>query len=401
MATRDKPQSTDSFDALIVGGGVIGLSVAWAASRRGLRVCLVEREVPGAGASSVAAGMLAPIGEAEFGEDALLSLNLASHSLWPTFASDLHRATGLETGYLPLGALHAAFDADEEAELRRRAELHVRSGLDSTWLNRDRCRELEPGLSPSVVGGLLVADDSAADPRQLIVALREASESSGALILSGVEPVGVEFDTSSVALDTSDGETLRAQRLVLASGAWSGERAQWLQPDLRAEVRPVKGQLVELACLEGSSAPPCERVISGERFYAVPRADGRLALGATVEEKGFDLSVTAGAVHELLREGYRALPDIAEMELVQTKVGLRPATPDNAPLLGTHPRQRCLVMATGHFRNGILLAPATGELVAAELTGESLPGNLAALDLDAFRPDRFADRSPTTRAEVL
>lgn len=393
MADKKNKTKASSYDAVVVGAGVIGLSIAWSAARKGLKVCVVERSTPGSGASSVAAGMLAPVGEASFGEQALLELNLASHAIWPDFAESLTAATGLETGYLPLGALHVAFDGDEACEMHRKADLHERSGLESRWLEPDDCRELEPGLAPALVGGLFVPGDSAADPRQLVVALESALRSSGGEILIGQRPTACRFDDSGVYVETSIGERLEAEHLVLAAGVWSaGSEAEWVPEALRAEVRPVKGQILELTAEPPASHQVAERIVCGERFYAVPREDGSLALGATVEEKGFDTEITAGAVHELLREGYRALPDIAEMRFVAARAGLRPTTPDNAPLIGRSADEPRLLFATGHFRNGILLAPITAQAVTCLLAGEDTQ-----LDLSAFRPDRFADRSGSPR----
>ena len=397
MTDRNRTEPRLRHDVIVVGAGVIGLSIAWSAAGGGLSVCVLERSEPGSGASGVAAGMLAPVGEASFGEEALLELNLSSHAMWPAFSESLQSETGLDTGYLPLGALHVAFDSDEEAEMRRKGDLHRRSGLDSRWLGPDECRELEPGLAPALVGGLFVAGDAAADPRQLVTALKAGVELRGGDLLAGIEPVESRFDDSGVSLTLSDGRVLESERLVLACGAMSGAVAEWLPEHLRAEVRPVKGQILELVAEPPDSHQVAERIVCGERFYAVPRKDGSLALGATVEEKGFDLAITAGAVHELLREGYRALPDLAEMQFVSARAGLRPATPDNAPLIGPSPDQASLLYATGHFRNGVLLAPVTAKIVTALLAGDQ-PG--VELDLDPFRPGRFASRTGSRQGVV-
>ena len=393
--TKQHDLSNRSYDAVVVGAGVIGLSVAWAAARRGLSVCVIERHHPGSGASSVAAGMLAPVGEASFGENDLLELNLTSHAIWPGFAESLEEYTGAEAGYLPLGALHVAFDRDEEAELRRKGELHDRLGLESGWLDADECRELEPGLAPSLIGGLYVPGDAAADPRQLVSALALALERSNGDLVAGSAPLSARFNGSGVVLELDDGVRIGASRLVLATGAWSaGSESPWLPSELRAEVRPVKGQILELKAMPPVSEQVASRIVCGERFYAVPRADGTLALGATVEEKGFDSQITAGAVHELLREGYRALPDIAELQFIGARAGLRPTTPDNAPLIGASPQEPNLIYATGHFRNGILLAPATAEIVASLLAGEA---PRIEPDLAPFRPGRFAERGSAAK----
>lgn len=353
------------FDAVIVGGGVIGLACAWRAAQRDLRVVVVERERPGAGASNVAAGMLAPVGEATWGEDRLLELALDSHRLWPGFAVELSAAAEREVGYLTPGSLHVALDRDELAELRRRYELMRSLELEAEWLGASECRRLEPGLARVVAGGVLAPHEAAADPRALVAALAAAFEGAGGRIEIGeVSEARVEGGRL-VGVRTSAGTDLRGERVVVAAGSWSA--ADWLPPEARPPVRPVKGQILTLA---GPAAEPvCERIVVTERVYVVPRGDGRLILGATVEEQGFDTRVTAGGVHELLREGYRVLPEIAELELVEAIAGLRPTTPDNLPLIGSGAIDG-LVLATGHFRNGILLAPITAERIVSLLAGD-------------------------------
>ena len=352
-------------DVLIVGAGVIGLACAWRAAERGLDVLVLERDRPGAGASNVAAGMLAPVGEASWGEDRLLELALASHRLWPAFAGELTRASGLDSGFLELGALHVALDRDEAAELGRRFELMRQYGLDAERLSPSQCRELEPGLGTGGHGGVHAPHESAVDPRALTQALVAAAEAAGARIELAAVTEGLMEAGRLVGVRTEFGAELRANAVVLAAGSWSA--GDWLPQAARPPVRPVKGQILTLAGPPGE--PVCERIVVTERIYMVPRADGRLVIGATVEELGFDTRVTAGGVHELLREAYRALPQVAELELVETIAGLRPTTPDNVPLIG-YGAIDGLVLATGHFRNGILLAPITGERIADLLVGD-------------------------------
>jgi glycine oxidase len=370
------------LDAVIVGGGAIGLACAWRAGRRGLRVRVLEREQLGAGASGVAAGMLAPVGEASWGEEALLGLGLASAAAWPAFATDVEEESGMEIEFRQTGALHVALDRDESEELRRRFELMGSLGLQAEWLRPAAAREIEPGLAPACSAAINAPTDAAVDPRLLVAALRVAVESAGGEIFEGTDVVEPILEGQTLAgVRTAGGDEHRAPATVLAAGCWSGALG-WLPARARPPVRAVKGQILTLA---GSAAEPvCERIIVGERVYMVPRADGRLIVGATVEERGFDVRVTAGGVHELLREAYRALPDIAELELAEALAGMRPGTPDNAPLIGFGAIDG-LLLATGHYRNGILLAPATGEAIAALLAGEE-----PAEDLAAFAPSRFA-----------
>jgi glycine oxidase len=372
------------YDAILVGGGVIGLASAWRAAGRGARVCVLERDHPAAGATGVAAGMLAPAGEASWGEEALVGFNLESLRRWDGFAAELERVSEVELGFAAQGALHVALDRDEAEELRRRYELQQRLGLSSEWLPGRSCRDLEPGLATAVRGGAHVPGEASVDPRWVAAALLAALERAGVPVHTGAELVSAERDGSSWRVETADGRSFAAAKLVLAAGCWSGG-AEWVPADARPPVRPVKG---EILTLRGSSSEPvCNRIVAGERVYMVPRGDGRLIVGATVEERGFDTTVTAGGAYELLREAYRLIPEIAELELLEANAGLRPGTPDNAPMIGPSATDGLLI-ATGHFRNGVLQAPLTADCIAALLSGEDPP-----VDLTHFSPQRFASRS--------
>jgi glycine oxidase len=363
-----------SYDAIIVGGGVIGLCSAWRAAQRGARVAVLERERPPAGATRVAAGMLAPVGELTFGEPELLELTLAAAELYPAFVAELEGATGMATGHRACGALHVALDRDEAAQLRRVHDLQRSLGLAAEWLAPSRCRELEPGLTPSPAGGVHAAGEGSIDPRRLTTALLAALEGEGVEVRSGAEATEALIERGRIAgVRTGAGGELLGGAVVLATGAWSG-RADWLPEHARPPVRPVKGQILELRPAAGEECP-VGRIVASERVYLVPREDGRLIVGATVEERGFDTAVTAGGVHELLREAYRLVPEVAEMELVEAMAGLRPGTPDNMPLVGPGELEG-LLLATGHHRNGILLAPLAADLIA-DLLSPPLPAHAA------------------------
>ncbi|HEX7246275.1 MAG TPA: glycine oxidase ThiO [Solirubrobacterales bacterium] len=354
------------YDAVVVGGGVIGLCCAWRIAQRGGRVAVLDRAELPAGATRVAAGMLAPVGELAFGEPELLRMTLAAAEAYPAFVAELEAASGVSTCYERMGALHVALDRDEAAELRRVHELQRSLGLGAEWLPPRRCRELEPGLTPSFNGGVHAPAEGAIDPRLLNKALLRGLADRGVELRQGVEITEALLVGERIeGVRTATGEELHADSTVLATGAWAGE-TPWLPERARPAVRPVKGQILELRSPDG--AAPCKRILASERVYLVPRPDGRLIAGATVEERGFETTVTAGGVHELLREAYRLLPDVAEMELVEAMAGLRPGTPDNLPLIGPGALDG-LFLACGHYRNGILLAPLTGERVAAELAG--------------------------------
>jgi len=345
-----------SYDAIVVGGGVIGLACAHEAARRGVSVLVVERDRAGAGASGVAAGMLAPVTEADFGEERLLGLGVAARERWPAFAEQL----GIEGSLRQDGALAVAADRDDAEELRRLHRLHRELGLDAGWLGPRALRRLEPGLSPRVAGGIEAPGDASVEPSVVVAALAEALRDEGGQLREGAEVEGLAREYGRVTGVVAGGERLSAGTVVLAAGAWSGGLGA-------GPVRPVKGQLLELAVRPGRPSP-IERVVRTPRCYLVPRDGGRLVLGATVEEQGFDTTVTAQGVFDLLEAAREVLPDVGELELVGARAGLRPATPDNVPLVGPG-SEPGLLLATGHHRNGILHAPLAAEQVAGQLTG--------------------------------
>ncbi len=372
-------------DVVVVGAGIVGLAVAWRlAARRGLGVVVVDRGVPGREASWVGAGMLAPATEAQFGEQELLALTLAGNACWDGFAAELEAASGLPAGLRRCGTLHLALDRDEAESLRRLHRFQTDAGLPVEWLTPSRARELEPGLAPACAGGILSPHEGEVDPRQTCAALLRACERAGVHVLAGDEVVEALLDGDGAirGVVTTSGTRIDAGHVVLATGAWG---APWLPAAARPPVRPVKGQIVNLAHPAGERI--AEHNVWTPGIYVVPRADGRVCLGATVEEMGFDVTVTAGGVHELLREAYRVLPAVAELDFVEAIAGLRPGSPDNMPLLGRGALDG-LIVATGHYRNGILLAPITGDVVAALVAGEEPP-----VPISRFAPDRFAVRT--------
>ena len=365
----EEPKS-QSYDAVVVGGGAIGLACAWRLARRGLSVLVAERDHLGAGASGVAAGMLAPVTEAEFGEQALLRANLASAASWPGFAAELAEVTGLSTSYRQSGALVVAADRDDAEELRRLHAFQRSLGLDAEWLAPREARRLEPGLSPRIGGAIHAPQDHQVDPAALLRVLGDAAMRAGAEIAAGVEVVAAEPGAVTLA----GGTRVEAAHVVLAAGCWSGALAA-------VPVRPVKGQL--LRCRIRGAERLCERLIRTPRCYVVDRGDGRVVIGATVEERGFDTTVTAEGVFRLLEAAREALPDVEELAFEGAAAGLRPGTPDNLPLVGPSEAEG-LVLATGHYRNGVLLAPLTADAVAAAVCGGDPPAEAAALS-----PARF------------
>lgn len=357
-------------DVLVVGGGVIGLAIAWRARQAGMSVAVLERDLPGAATSSVAAGMLAPVAEVEFGESGrrLLELGLRSASMWSAFAVDLETDTGVSVGLIPTGTLLVARDEDDARELERQLEFRRSLGLAVRRLLPSEARELEPALAPTVRLALEAGDDHSVDPRIVVSALKRACVSSGVDVRSHTLVTRVELDpegTRVAGVALADGTHVPGRHVVLAAGAWS-EGIEGLPPGMRVPVRPVKGQIVRLRDPTGPGL--LLRVLRFPGGYLVPREDGAYVLGATVEERGFELAPTAGGVYELLRDAHELVPGITELQVEELCVGLRPGTPDNAPAIGPGGVEG-LVWATGHYRNGILLAPLTAELVVSLLAG--------------------------------
>ncbi|QYX80723.1 glycine oxidase ThiO [Streptomyces akebiae] len=375
---------THTSDVLVVGGGIIGLVTAWRSAQRGFATAVVDPE-PGGGAARVAAGMLAAVTELHYGEETLLGLNLESARRYPDFAAELTETTGLGLGYRRSGTLAVALDADDRAHLRELHALQRRSGLDSEWLSGRECRRLEPMLAPGVRGGLRVDGDHQVDPRRLAAALVAACERAGVVFhRAWAEELSVARERAT-GVRTGAGDRLDAGHTVLAAGSLSG-RLAGVPAEVRPPVRPVKGQVLRLT-VPKPYAPFLSRtvraVVRGSHVYLVPRENGELVVGATSEEQGWDTTVTAGGVYELLRDAHELVPGITELPLTETRAGLRPASPDNAPLLGPSGLDG-LLLATGHYRNGVLLTPVTGDVMAQVLTTGELPA-----EARDFTPLRF------------
>lgn len=345
---------------VVVGGGLMGRAAAWRLGSAGLDVVVVAGE-PQAAASNVAAGMLAPVTETTFTEELLLGLNLASMERYPSFAAEVTEASGLPSGLRSGPTISVAYNADDAARMAQLADYLTRLGLESTRLTSREARRLEPLLGPTIRGGLLVPGDASCDNRQLLIALGEAGARSGTQTVAGfVHHVSSTGDrVTGVVL--ADGSEISAPIVVVANGAWAGQ----LTGIPALPVRPVKGQILRL---DPGRFPQPGLVVRaftrGTEIYLVPRDSGHeLVVGATSEELGFDRRVTAGGVYELLRDARLAIPMSTEYVLTETSVGYRPGTPDNAPILGRGALDG-LVLATGHHRNGVLLTPITGDVVA-------------------------------------
>lgn len=355
------PDRTESTLA-VVGGGVIGLSAAWRAAVAGHRVRVVDPQ-PCSGASWVAGGMLAPIAEAWPGEEPLLELGSESLRRWPAFAERLVADSGLPSGLRTGGTLVVGVDSADRGDLDTLAEHLARLGREVTRRSGRELRRAEPALGPSVRSGLEVPGDLAVDNRIALAALRAAAESSG---VEFVAAAAREVQPGRVLLDES---TVDCDEVLIAAGAHSAA----LHPALRGLVRPVKGEILRLRARATALPPPSRTIrgpVRGRQVYLVPREDG-VVVGATQHEAGFDTAVTVGGVRDLVADAERLVPGLSEYELVESLAGLRPGTRDNLPLVGRIGPG--VLVATGHHRNGFLLAPITADTVLAALRGDEPP----------------------------
>jgi glycine oxidase len=463
-------------DVVVIGGGAIGLASAWRLAQRGLAVTVVD-PAPGSGASTVAAGLLAPVTEARLGEDDLLRLNVASWARWPDFAAEVSTAAGVPIGYREDGTLLVALDADDRAVLDEGIACQRALGLDVTPLRGREVRAAEPGLAPGVRAGAMAAGERRVDTKALVPALHRVAAAAGVTFVArtaeqitmsptgdrvagvrlgaatlrtspsgrvatavgadgvtaaarsatsvtasplaaagGTEEAvgssesadsaradrpaadrgqdGVAVPVASVPADAiepaAEGDVIEAGHVVLAAGCWSGQVAG-VPDEARPPVRPVRGQVLVLR--QPTDQPLLGRtvraLVHGAHIYLAPRDDGRVVVGATVEERGWDTRVTAGGTYELLRDVVALVPGLDDAELVAVEAGLRPGSPDDVPIIGRSAVDG-LTVATGHYRNGILLTPVTADAVAAVVTGDPPPPEIAACDPQRFAAGRSA-----------
>lgn len=366
----------------IVGGGVIGLAIGWELARQGKTVLLLERSQVGRAASWVSAGMLAPDAEIQFEEPELYQFSKESLRRWPDYAQALEAASGLSIDLRTEGALMVAPDRDSAEAYRRIYRFAKEQGLNVAWLSGEEALALEPFLAPRLAGAIHAPETYQVDNRRLVEALRIAFEKAGGQIREQTPVVAIEPDVKRPVVRTAQGERIEAEVVILAAGAWSGEieGLGWKPP-----LRPIKGQVIVL-----SIEPPfgLRYVVRGPDAYLVPKRDGRLIVGATMEEMGFDTRVTAGGLYRLLEGAWELVPGIYDLPVQEVLAGLRPGTRDNRPLLGYGAPGT--VLATGHYRHGILLTPITAQEIAhLVLTGETSDW------IAPFSPERFLTASET------
>ena len=375
--------STDRI--IIVGGGVIGLSIGWLLARAGREVTLFDRDRAGRAASWASAGMLSPLAETRFQEETLLRFGLDAVDRFPGFVRDLERETGAGVGYRCDGILVVGITPDDVGHLRFRYAYQEDLNLPVTWLSGDAAREREPHLSSSITAAVWCPGDHQVDNRRFLEALVLALQSAGGTLREQTPVEALKLDGHRVEGVLAQGEFHAADVVVLAAGCWSAT-IPGIPDSLKPPVRPVRGQILRLRMNDGFTLKTIiwyARLASSTLAYLVPRDDGQLLLGATSEEMGYDSQTTAGGVFELLRAGWEAVPGIYDLPIAEVQAGLRPGSRDDAPILGETPVDG-LIMATGHYRKGFLLAPITAQAIAdLILTGKS-PDLIKPFGLDRF-----------------
>lgn len=378
-----------TYDVVIVGGGIIGGSIAFDLAGRDLRVAVLDRQELMHEASWAAAGMLSPAPDCPAAIP-LVPLGRASFSLYPKFIEAVEEASGMRTGYRADGAIEAICHGDAQRELSTLVALHHGLGLACEPLPLDEARSMEPALGREARAAALLPDEGSVEPRALTAAVLEAAGSAGAELRPGVEVVSLALERKKcTGVKISGGETIHAAQVVLAAGCWS---SQIPEAAAYAPTIPVRGQMAALR----HCGTPIRRVLRSERGYLVPRGMGTpqiVVAGSTLENAGYEKRVTSGGIEKILSAANELVPELAKAEIIETWCGLRPGTPDQLPILGPVDIDG-LVCATGHYRNGILLAPVTAKLI-----GEWIAESRTSIGWEAFSPLRFtragADRSAT------
>lgn len=366
---------------VIIGAGVVGLGIAWRLAGRGFDVTVFDKGIAGSGASHAAAGMLAACVEAEPGEEALVRLGREAQKQWPAFADELERETGLSIERRQDGTMVVATNSDDQARLAHLLRFQHQLGLPLTWINAADARKREPHLAANIAGAVFSPQDHQVENRKLAAALLAAAITAGARIREhcAVASVATRGGRAN-GVQLADGNLHEADIVVLAAGAWS-RGIEGIAKELRPPVRPLKGQMIALQM--DVSAPLLRHVVWGPNVYLVPRNDGRLLIGATLEEKGFDQAMTAGGLLALLEAAWRIVPGIEELNVQEMWAGHRPGSRDDAPILGASGIDG-LVYATGHHRNGILLTPVTTDFIADYIATGRIDPAIAPFGMERF-----------------
>jgi len=374
--------SSNSSRIIIVGGGVIGLSIAWRLARENTRdeILLLDANRAGEGTSRVSAGMIAPIAEAGFEDPHFIKFARLSRERYRAFVSEVSRDADMPVVLGEEGSIIVAIHRDDVEAMRRVYEHRRHADLPVEWLTGTEAREMEPTLTPRVSAAMWIAYDGQVNPRALLPALVRACNRRGVEVRESARVQRIIINDETVAGVELDGETISADTVVVCAGAWSGT-IDGMPADVVPQVRPIRGQILRLTRTTDFAM---KHVVRGPRAYLLPKDDGTVVVGATQEEAGFDATPTAGGIKTILENAWEMVPSIYDLPIERVEVGLRPGTRDHLPLVGAT-RIHGLIMATGHFRHGILFAPTTADAVCRGI----LTGDFGE-DVAAFAPDRFA-----------
>lgn len=361
------------MDVVVIGAGIVGLTTAREAARAGMRVTVVD-PTPTHGASYAAAGMIAPLTEYHIGDDRLTPLLVEAARIWPGYADEIARESGLPSGYVDHGTVVVGHDADDKAELLRHIPAQRALGFLPEVLTTRAVREREPALGPTISVGIAAPADHAVHNREFLAALMEANRIAGVAFVHELAQVSAQPHVVEL-----ESQQLRAEHIVIAAGIDTVHQ-RILPARLRDALRPVKGQILRLQADRRTSAVPeltVRALVRGKSVYIVPRPSGEVVIGATVEERQFELGATAAGVFELLRDARSIMPSVDEWAFTESWAGMRPTTHDHLPIVGSGPRPD-VHLATGHGRNGILLGPLTGVSMAQYLASGTMPEPMAA-----------------------
>jgi glycine oxidase len=371
-----------TFDVAIAGGGLIGGTIAFELARAGLQVGLFDRHHPDESSSWAAAGILSPAPE-NSGMISTVPLGRASLQLYPEFVASVEEISGQSVGYRARGTLESLFSTDAQEKLSTIIALHHGLGLKAEPLSADDAREMEPALSPELEAAVFRPDEACVDNRALTKAVLRAAERSGVKIFAASNVQSIAKNEGRCAGFVVDGDKVRSRWTIIAAGCCSAEIEGATH---YAPVRPAKGQMIALRAKDLS----IERVLWADHVYLVPRNDGRILAGATVEYVGFEKNVTVGGLQKIISGALQLAPALADAQIEETWAGLRPDAPDHLPIIGPTDLDGLLI-ATGHFRSGILLAPITARLIREWVTTQNV-----GLDWARFSPMRFGERARAT-----
>ncbi|MFV1980719.1 MAG: glycine oxidase ThiO [Rhodothermia bacterium] len=371
--------ANSGYDIAIAGGGAIGLSIGWQLAADGASVVVVDSGVAGRAATSASGGMLGAQAEVGFEDLDVYHLGMESMRLWPGFASELEEDSGIRIDYRDEGTLMVAHDRDGAANLKRVYDFQQFHDVPVQWISPAEAQSIEPLLTPRITAAVYSKADHQVDPIEMVRALREAFVRKGGELLELTAIRSLELDGANPVWNTESGEKVEAATVILAAGCWSGNIAGL--PDGPAPVRPVKGQMIELRMADPYTL---QTVVRASGTYLAPKLDGRLLVGSTSEEMGYDTRVTAGGMYDILERAWRLVPGIYDMVVTDSWAGLRPASPDHAPIIGFGSDPRVLY-ATGHYRHGILLTPVTASSISACIRDRVAPELIGVCEPPRFR----------------